>query len=103
MARNELSLVKLRERIEGRPARAPVEGAPEARTPSRSRPRRPDGAATEGWASEPGRPARSGTTRLVVAKQQLNDAVEDLLDVIRNPDVLAADRQRPTGPTSPST
>ena len=26
----------------------------------------------------------------MVAKQQLNDAVEDLLDVIRNPEVLAA-------------
>src|SRR5687768_12414603 len=29
VARNELSLVKLRERIEGRPARQPVEGEPE--------------------------------------------------------------------------
>jgi hypothetical protein len=27
---------------------------------------------------------------LVVAKQQLNDAVEELLDVIRNPEVLSA-------------
>jgi ParB family chromosome partitioning protein len=91
VARNELSLVKLRERIEGRPAR-PVEDGPADQ---------PDGVTTdastsatapefEDWTAHRGaaEPVRDDT--LVAAKQQLNDAVEEMLDVIRNPEVLAA-------------
>ena len=47
--------------------------------------------ADEGWtgrAAAPTAPIRDDS--LVAAKQQLNEAVEDLLDVIRNPDVLGA-------------
>jgi ParB family chromosome partitioning protein len=87
VARNELSLVKLRERIEGRPARQPVEGEPEEDAvavvaPTEER--------DEDWTDHRGVGAPVGDDSLVTAKQQLNEAVEDLLDVIRNPDVLAA-------------
>jgi hypothetical protein len=43
--------------------------------------------APEGWVtSQPAEPLRDDS--LVVAKAQLNDAVEELLDVIRNPELL---------------
>ncbi len=90
VARNELSLVKLRERIEGRPRRVaepgdeggvddesamvPVDADPEPGTPEWSR---------HVGAAEPVR-----DDSLIAAKHQLNDAVEDLLDVIRSPEVL---------------
>jgi ParB family chromosome partitioning protein len=91
VARNELSLVKLRERIEGRPAREAVDAdgqspdeevlGPTASTPE------DDGS---GWAAGLAAGVPTGDDSLVLAKQQLNDAVEDLLGVIRNPDVLHA-------------
>ena len=89
VARNELSLVKLRERIEGRPAREPVEEAAGAEMPL------PSGVPVmqddgSGWAAGQAAGVPTGDDSLVVAKQQLNDAVEDLLGVIRNPDVLHA-------------
>ena len=88
VARNELSLVKLRERIEGRRPRVAPEGGPV------------DGdlvgvmadddageQAPEGWVtSQPAEPLSDDS--LVNAKAQLNDAVEALLDVIRNPELL---------------
>jgi hypothetical protein len=89
VARNELSLVKLKERIEGRAPRPvddePAEG-PEAAVPSAAE-AEPE---VEDWASHHGvaEPVRDDT--LVAAKQQLNDAVEEMLDVIRNPEVLSA-------------
>jgi ParB/RepB/Spo0J family partition protein len=87
VARNELSLVKLRERIEGRPSRqavdADLEPEVEATAPE------PELEA-EDWTAHRGTASAIRDDSLVVAKQQLNDAVEDLLDVIRNPEVLAA-------------
>lgn len=87
VARNELSLVKLRERIEGRPSRqavdADLEPEVEATAPE------PE-LETEDWTAHRGTASAIRDDSLVVAKQQLNDAVEDLLDVIRNPEVLAA-------------
>ena len=88
VARNELSLVKLRERIEGRPARPVADEAPEeteAATAAHAATRR-----SRGWTAHHGaaEPVRDDT--LVAAKQQLNDAVEEMLDVIRNPEVLSA-------------
>lgn len=90
VARNELSLVKLRERIEGRAPRAaadedPAE-EPEAIAPATA-PAEPE---VEDWEAHRGaaEPVRDDT--LVAAKQQLNDAVEEMLDVIRNPEVLSA-------------
>jgi ParB/RepB/Spo0J family partition protein len=88
VARNELSLVKLRERIEGRPARPAADGEPEGtEVATAPMPAEPD---VEGWTAHHGaaEPVRDDT--LVAAKQQLNDAVEEMLDVIRNPEVLSA-------------
>ena len=89
VARNELSLVKLREKIDGRPAAVARRGRrrPEPEVEAgRARPRSDRGL---------GRPGRGSAIpiaddSLVAAKQQLNDAVEELLGVIRNQDVLDA-------------
>jgi ParB family transcriptional regulator, chromosome partitioning protein len=89
VARNELSLVKLRERIEGRPARAVPDGEPldEAAVIAPA----PDPAVeTEDWSRRTGASEPMRDDSLVAAKQQLNDAVEGMIDVIRNPEVLAA-------------
>ena len=89
VARNELSLVKLRERIEGRPVREPAEDEATAEEPAAGGVpvMQDDGS---GWAAGQAAGVPTGDDSLVVAKQQLNDAVEDLLGVIRNPDVLHA-------------
>ena len=88
VARNELSLVKLRERIEGRPRRATVE-APA--TGEAAPPATPDGDDEPGdWSPHHGTTGPVQDDSLVVAKQQLNSAVEDLIDLIRNPEVLEA-------------
>ncbi|HEX5826140.1 MAG TPA: ParB/RepB/Spo0J family partition protein [Candidatus Limnocylindrales bacterium] len=87
VARNELSLVKLRERIEGRRPRVAADAdVVDGETPVEPSPgESPD----EGWAAahtvEP-----LTDDSLVTAKAQLNEAVEDLLDVIRNPEVLSS-------------
>lgn len=87
VARNELSLVKLRERIEGRRARIPGSDEAEAVQPQdeEQAPAEDVGGWAAGHVAEPIR-----DDSLVAAKAQLNEAVEELLDVIRNPDVLAA-------------
>ena len=90
VARNELSLVKLRERIEGRPARLDDDEQAEVEAPAPEAPLVPVFGAEEGWAQGAGSGGPVADDSLVVAKQQLNDAVEELLGVIRNPDVLAA-------------
>jgi ParB/RepB/Spo0J family partition protein len=87
VARNELSLVKLRERIEGRRARPVEEAEPDAEVGVAAA--EPE-LESEDWTAHHGGAEPIRDDSLVVAKQQLNDAVEDLLDVIRNPDVLAA-------------
>jgi ParB family chromosome partitioning protein len=87
VARNELSLVKLRERIEGRAAR-PAADEDQADEPEPiAAPAEPE---VGDWESHRGaaEPVRDDT--LIAAKQQLNDAVEEMLDVIRNPEVLSA-------------
>jgi ParB family transcriptional regulator, chromosome partitioning protein len=90
VASGELSLVKLRERIEGRRARpraeALVDGGEDATDAVGV------AAATEpdeddGWT--PTRPAGPlSEDSLVQARHQLNDAVEDLVAVLRSPDVV---------------
>jgi ParB/RepB/Spo0J family partition protein len=87
VARNELSLVKLRERIEGRPRRRPAEDvvADDAGAPAGT----PDTDDEPGdWSAHHGAAEPVQDDSLVVAKQQLNSAVEDLIDLIRNPEVL---------------
>ena len=89
VAKGELTLIKLRDKIEGRPARTapmePVEG---------------DGAdGLEDEMSDDAEAAWTGKRRelsasslgddsLVAAKQQLTDAVESLMDILRAPDVV---------------
>ena len=86
VARNELSLVKLRERIEGRRPRAPREDDPVAGADA-------DVAEPEADADWAGRHGTAGPIRddsLVAAKQHLNEAVEDLIDLLRHPEVMGA-------------
>ena len=88
VARGELTLQKLREKIEG----------PHPRTAET--PMSPTGAATgpdihaaEAEAALMGRrptAAPIGDDSLINAKQQLTDAVDDLVDVLRAPEVVAA-------------
>jgi hypothetical protein len=89
VARNELSLVKLREKIDGRAPR-PVtdEGPAEEVEPAAPAPSAE--LEVEGWEARRGAPEPVRDDTLVAAKQQLNDAVEEMLDVIRNPEVLGA-------------
>jgi ParB family chromosome partitioning protein len=90
VARGELTLVKLRERIEGRrrPRRADaadeaeVESVEEAPVAAARAAAEPDAAA---WG---GRGIVLSDDSLINAKQQLADAVEDLVGVLRAPDVL---------------
>ena len=85
VARGELTLVKLRERIEGRPARV----AREAEEPGALAEARPAEEA-DGWDHRERVGIPIADDSLVAAKQQLNEAVEDLLGVIRSQDVLDA-------------
>jgi ParB family chromosome partitioning protein len=87
VASGELSLVKLRERIEGRRPRARVEQLSSVDAAG-DEPVASDEAADDGdWAAA--RPAGPLTDdSLVQARHQLNDAVEDLVAVLRSPDVV---------------
>jgi ParB family transcriptional regulator, chromosome partitioning protein len=93
VARGELSLVKLRERIEGRRTRV---RAPEAEEVAEGlldggpRERDGDGAIDDAEAAWTGlrRDRPLVDESLVNAKQQLADAVEDLVGVLRAPDVM---------------
>ena len=96
VAAGELSLVKLRERIEGRRPRAlaDVDGIDDHRNghdveiePERDVERRDD-ELPEDW-QPAARSAGSLTDdSLVQARHHLNDAVEDLVSVLRSPDVV---------------
>lgn len=95
VARNELSLVKLRERIEGRPARHAEDEADPAEVAEFEVPepvvQAPTPVAVQaqevGWASGSAHEALKDDS-LHAAKSQLNDAVEELLGVIRDPRLL---------------
>jgi ParB/RepB/Spo0J family partition protein len=88
VARGELSLVKLREKIEGRPRRTTDDvddGGVETETVEVSN-------ATEDGRDPNWTPSHSAEPltddSLIAAKQQLADAVEDLIDVLKAPTVL---------------
>ncbi len=96
VARGELSLVKLREKIEGRRRRMPDEGdvPVDHYEPVREE---PVAAATDDYGEtvDPAwgiqvhtSPMAMGDDSLVAAKQQLVDAVEELVAVLRMPDVV---------------
>ncbi len=90
VARNELSLVKLRERIEGRPTRHPAAVADEVAAAASEEPgvASPGPQAAEvGWAASAPHGALKDDS-LYAAKAQLNEAVEDLLGVLRDPRLL---------------
>ena len=93
VARNELSLVKLRERIDGRPSRqadAEVE-VPDASAAAAEPVGEPAAAVTQaaevGWAAGGSTEALKDDS-LYSARAQLNEAVEELLGVIRDPRLL---------------
>ena len=89
VANGELTLIKLRDKIEGRPARsapaAPIEGDPTDQPV--------DEISDDADAAWTGRQqnvvANMGDDSLVAAKQQLTDAVETLMDILRAPDVVS--------------
>ncbi|MBI3746970.1 MAG: ParB/RepB/Spo0J family partition protein [Chloroflexi bacterium] len=89
VARGELTLIKLKDRIEGRRSRTTISDAPasaDSTSPG------PDDVSEDAGAAWTGRRAPAEPLRddsLVVAKQQLSDAVEELVGVLRTPDVVA--------------
>jgi hypothetical protein len=92
VASGELSLVKLREKIEGRPVRPRLDG--EATDAGAGEARRTgaddhEAAATEGWTGR-SRGGPIGDDSLVQARHQLADAVEELVGVLRSPHVMAS-------------
>ena len=92
VARGELSLVKLREKVEGRRAR-PVDPDAEATAATAGSPAAVAGAsADEGGQAWAGVKASGPLTdeSLVAAKQHLADAVEGLVDVLMAPTVMGA-------------
>jgi ParB family transcriptional regulator, chromosome partitioning protein len=93
VARGELSLVKLREKIEGRPARpqpaVDVDGNGSAGDREVNGPDETAADAETAWTgTRPFRPLADDS--LVVAKQHLATAVEDFVDVLRAPTVMEA-------------
>ena len=89
VATGELSLVKLREKIEGRPSRARPAGddAEEPHEDGTAADGPMVAAATDGWTGR----SRGGPMTddsLVQARHQLADAVEELVGVLRAPDVV---------------
>ena len=88
VALGELSLVRLREKIEGRPARA---HASEAAQTGPSRDRRADEAAdaTAAWTGVRA-PTVITEDSLIAAKGHLAEAVDELAAVLRSPDALSA-------------
>jgi len=89
VASGELSLVKLRQKIEGRrPTTAHEENGDGVARPAPG-PRIDPEDAGDGWTGHASaRPVADDS--LVAAKQQLADAVEEVLGVIRSPEVLGA-------------
>jgi ParB family chromosome partitioning protein len=89
VASGELSLVKLREKIEGRKPRVLPEGVEEDDVLEAGPPPVEDAEQAAGWSSD--RPGVTiGDDSLVNARHQLSDAVEDLVSVLRAPDVMRA-------------
>jgi ParB family transcriptional regulator, chromosome partitioning protein len=95
VARGELSLVRLRERIEGRRTRAATEDQEpiqdEAAYPAPTDDRATDDRAVDeadaAWTGVRSNQAITDES-LVSAKRQLSTAVEDLIDVLRSPTVI---------------
>ena len=94
VARGELSLVKLRERVEGRPGRRRVDGGAEPGDgasiplPGEAEVDEIAAEADAAWRGHAPQPVTEGS--LVEAKQSLSEAIEGLVDVLRDPGSLDA-------------
>ncbi len=86
VARGELSLVKLREKIEGRPSRVRAADGTE-RPDGREQAGATDSGEADGWVA----PAPRGELRedsLVAAKREFADALEELVSILGSPQVV---------------
>ncbi len=93
VARGELSLVKLRERIEGRRSRRTAEAAADGAIDvpghiGQDGDQGEDGLDATGWNGHRARAVALGDDSLLAAKRQLADAVEELVAVLQAPDVV---------------
>jgi ParB/RepB/Spo0J family partition protein len=87
VASGELSLVKLRERIEGRRSRRPALEVVDEAEPLEEVDQPTNADEGNGWHAH-ATEASLGDESLVAAKQQLAQAVEDLVSVLQAPDVV---------------
>jgi ParB family chromosome partitioning protein len=95
VARGELTLMKLRDKIEGRRPRAasepPGDGGGETRAGDGQPSDEADAAeAGAAWTGRRHAAGRLNDESLMTAKQQLSEAVEELVDVLRGPDVVTS-------------
>jgi ParB family chromosome partitioning protein len=88
VASGELSLVKLRQRIEGRRAVSAVDDTDADDVVEHGPPPAPDPAVEAGWESSPHAAGPVGDDSLVTDRHHLAEAVEDLVAVLRAPDVM---------------
>lgn len=88
VASGELSLVKLRQRIEGRRAVIAVDDTEADDVVEHGPPPAPDPEVEAGWESSPHAAGPVGDDSLVTARHHLAEAVEDLVAVLRAPDVM---------------
>jgi ParB family chromosome partitioning protein len=88
VASGELSLVKLREKIEGRPRKLRESDGPDEEVFEPGPPSQESEDAAGGWNPTDRLPVTIGDDSLINARHQLSDAVEDLVAVLRAPDVM---------------
>jgi len=88
VASGELSLVKLREKIEGRPRKVRDSDGPDEEVFEPGPPTQESEDAAGGWNPSDRLPVTIGDDSLINARHQLSDAVEDLVAVLRAPDVM---------------
>jgi ParB family transcriptional regulator, chromosome partitioning protein len=91
VARGELTLIRLRDKIEGRPSRsAPGPDVADEANVGAAHADETSEEAEAAWTGKRrvGGPAALRDDSLVAAKQQLSEAVETLLDVLQAPDVV---------------
>jgi ParB family chromosome partitioning protein len=88
VASGELSLVKLREKIEGRPRKIRDGEAPDDEILEPGPPTQESEDAAGGWNPTDRLPVSISDDSLVNARHHLSDAVEDLVAVLRAPDVM---------------
>jgi ParB family chromosome partitioning protein len=88
VASGELSLVKLREKIEGRPRKARDAEDSDGELFEVGPPTQESEDVAGGWNPTDRLPVTIGDDSLINARHQLSDAVEDLVAVLRAPDVM---------------